>query len=206
MPNPADLHGQHVGLNAVNDQVLTAISLNYGKNAAQPGADLQKTLSPIVDAELYRQRFRVFSRIVTPAAGAGTITWVFRPTGFERWRVLAGALENGDAANAMVIRTGVRDQANITGERRVGNFRIPPSQNLPFIGRQVQATLTAQGAGSTNQGEVPAFVDVPRSDELLLIVSTGVFDGSEIAVRMLVEVLPQEVSMILTLPTTEIVP
>lgn len=200
-------HDQHTGLNSVNDQVLTAISLDYGKNAAQPGADLQKTLQPIVDAEKYRARLRTVSRVVTPAVGAGTITWVFTPVGTERWKVTAAALENGDAAAHMNVALGVRDQANISGERRVANVRVLTSSNDQIVGWQSLGDLTA-ASGAVRRGSILSFIDIPRATELLIIVTPniGVFDGSEIALRMLIEVLPQEVAYVLTEPSTEIVP
>lgn len=205
MPIQPELHPPHIPTNSVNDQVLTAISLAYGKNAAQPGADLQKTLSPIVDAEFYRTKFRPVSRIVVPAAGSGTITWVFTPQGNERWIVRDAALENGDIV-AMTIAIGVRDQAQISGERRVSNYRVFPQTNQVVIGPVGSPELTE--GNKVSRGEIPEFVIVPRNTELLIIITPngGSFDGSEIALRMLIEVLPREILYSLTEPTQEIVP
>jgi len=201
-----EIHQEHVPeSNITNDQFLTSVSLDFGKNAAQPGADLLKTLQPIVEANFYRKKYRYVSRIVVPAVGAGTVTWVFTPVA-ERWKVIAASLENGDVAN-MTVATGVRDQANITGERRVANFRVASATHEAFIGAGASLPTTAP-AGAASRGNVPAFVDCPGGDELLLIVtpSTGNFDGSEIALRMLIKVLPREIRRILTIPSLEVVP
>lgn len=205
MPHQGPLHPQHGTKNTVNDQVLTAIATNYGKTTAQPGADLLTIIAPTVDADLYRVAYRVVSRIVTPAVGAGTITWVFTPRNQERWRVIAAAFENGDVT-PMTLSVGVRDQANISGERRVLNYRVPGLQNIPFIGNLDKAAATE--AGGTQRGETAAFVEVPRSTELLIIALTtsGSFDGGELALRMLLEVLPQEARYQLEAPSQEIVP
>jgi len=189
---------------SVNDQFLTAISLDFGKNAQIPGAILSQSLLSVIQANDYRITYRHVRSEATPAVGPGTIDWTFDPPVNERWKVVAGSLDNTDAVSGMTINTLLGFPA--LGFRRAGSLSMAAGFHSVLIGKGELGRFNTNGSGT--QGFIPSSVIIPNASSMRILASpaTGAFDGNPLILFLLIEVLPIERRALLTAPTTLVVP
>jgi len=87
----------------INDQVLGEMGLDLGIQGQVGGAQLPDVISPVLDGDLYRLRYRHLFLTGTPQGGAGIVEGFFDPGETESWLIKTGYFISGAIGQVEVM-------------------------------------------------------------------------------------------------------
>ncbi len=174
----------------LNDQVLTAIALQYGDNQAMESPDLVPAVLPVVTADDYRVRLlNARADFVPPGAVPGQIQFVIVCPVTESWRVVNAGCSNAGAA-ALILTSFVRPEGGGTKIFQPAIKRVNAGAiRLPWCGDGESINNV------TIQEFVPSWIDIPSGAELAvqLTDSVGNFDNAARGIDLQILRLPPTV-------------
>jgi len=184
-----------------NDQVLTAIALDFGSNEQLPGIVVPDSLRPVLDVQDYRRKFEFFAETVIPTVTSVNIKFTFRPPKNKRYRVWLGYIDSNQPSAKFDVLTQLITTSVPGFQWQLGNLRFDPGAKRIFIGDlETFASLP-------EDMQIPRPFDVLNAMELVIILDPdGNWDAAGILIRLLLEVLPKERELSKIAATTQAVP